>query len=82
MIATITIALLLARISVVAVGESVRLLGSLLLLLVGRPGITAQEAQPSLPKPEPEPVVITASVAKPFVYREALQRDRLTGQLV
>ena len=34
------------------------------------------------PKPEPEPVVITAAAAKPFVYRQALQRDSLTGQLV
>ena len=80
MISIITTAILLARISVIATGECVRLLGSLLLLLVGRPGITAQEAQPSLPKPEP--VVITAAAAKPFVYRQALQRDQLTGQLV
>ena len=76
----ITTAILLARIFVIALGETIRLLGSLVLLLVGKPGITATEAAPGLPRPLP--VVVVTPSSTPTVYREPLQRDCLTGQIL
>ena len=84
MIAIISASILLARISVIAVGETVRLLGSLILLLTGRPGIPAEAPQPATPA---APAVAGQQVSqgdemwyiKPTVCRAPLGRDPITG---
>jgi hypothetical protein len=93
MIQAIAAAAIASRIAAIALGETIRLLGSAALLIAGRDGITADAAQPQ-PLPQPQPVTITqddsavneiAEILFPSqsaVYRQPLGRDPLTGALV
>lgn len=86
----IAFSFILARVTFIAVGETVRHIGNLwLLLIASQPGITLSQAAPipSASRKPGLPVIISYNTPvlapkSPRIYRSPLARDPLTGSLV
>ena len=76
----IAAAVVLARIGFTALGETVRIVGSMFMLAMGQPGIRAEQPAAADPQDDQQWFLVPTATAK--VSRVPLARDVLTGALV